>query len=54
MITKYYTVIQINGDYATLEDDDKNQINIARFLLPLEIEEGTRLLFKDLEYTIVD
>ena len=54
MITKYYTVIKINGDYATLEDDDKSQINIARFLLPLEIEEGTRLLFKDLEYTIVD
>lgn len=54
MITKYYTVIQISGDYATLEDNDKNQISIARFLLPLEIEEGTRLLFKDLEYTIVD
>ena len=54
MITKYYTVAQISGDYSILEDDDKNQIRIARFLLPLEIEEGTRLLFKDLEYTIVD
>ena len=38
MITKYYTVAQISGDYSILEDDDKNQISIARFLLPLEIE----------------
>ena len=26
MITKYYTVAQISGDYSILEDDDKNQI----------------------------
>lgn len=53
MITKYYTVIQINGDYSILQDDDMNEISIARFLLPLEIEEGSKLLYKNLEYTLV-
>lgn len=54
MITAYYTVLQINGDYAVLENDSTNdQISIARALLPLEINEGSRLLFENLEYTIL-
>lgn len=53
MVTKNYTVFLINGDYAILEDDEKNQISIARALLPLEIDEGTQLLFENFEYTII-
>ncbi|MGL5507472.1 MAG: hypothetical protein ACRDB0_06195 [Paraclostridium sp.] len=54
MITAYYTVAQINGDYAILENNaDDNQINVARALLPLEIDEGTQLIFENLEYTIL-
>lgn len=53
MITREYIVARINGDYAILEDDNKEQISIARALLPLEIDEGTRLLFENFEYTII-
>lgn len=54
MITRNYLVVLINGDYAVLEDEDKNQISIARALLPLEIDEGTKLLFENFQYTIID
>ena len=54
MITREYIVALINGDYAILEDENKEQISIARALLPMEIDEGTRLLFKNFQYTIID
>lgn len=54
MITREYTVTLINGDYAILEDDNKETISIARALLPLEINEGTRLLFENFEYSIIE
>ena len=53
MITREYIVALINGDYAILEDENKEQISIARALLPMEIDEGTRLLFENFEYTII-
>lgn len=54
MVTINYIVVLINGDYAVLEDENKNQISIARALLPLEIDEGTKLLFENFQYTIID
>ena len=30
MITKYYTVAQISGDYSILEDDDKKKKPLIR------------------------
>lgn len=54
VITRNYIVTLINGDYAILEDEDKNQISIARALLPLEIDEGTKLLFENFQYTIIE
>ena len=33
MITREYVVALINGDYAILEDENKEQISIARALL---------------------
>lgn len=53
MITRNYIVTLIDGDYAVLEDENKEQIRIARALLPLEIDEGTKLLFENFEYTII-
>ena len=53
MITREYIVALINGDYAILEDENKEQISIARALLPMEIDEGTRLLFENFQYTII-
>ncbi|RDY28997.1 DUF3006 domain-containing protein [Romboutsia weinsteinii] len=54
MVTINYIVVLINGDYAVLEDENKNQISIARALLPLEIDEGTKLLFENFQYTIIE
>ena len=53
MIIREYVVALINGDYAILEDENKEQISIARALLPMEINEGTRLLFENFQYTII-
>ena len=53
MITREYIVALINGDYAILEDENGDQISIARALLPLEIDEGSRLLFENFQYTIL-
>ena len=49
MITREYVVALINGDYAILEDENKEQISIARALLPMEINEGTRLFFENFQ-----
>ncbi len=54
MITRNYIVTLIDGDYAVLEDENKETIRIARALLPLEIDEGSKLLFENFEYTIIN
>lgn len=52
-----YIVTQIDGDYAHLKridiesDDD---LLVARALLPMEIEEGSKLLFENFSYSIID
>lgn len=54
MVTINYMVKLIDGDYAVLADDFNEEIRIARALLPLEIDEGTKLLFENFEYTIIN
>ena len=54
MIRRNYIVTLIDGDYAVLEDENKEMIRIARALLPLEIDEGSKLLFENFEYTIMN
>lgn len=52
-----YEVVLIDGDYAHLKRLDKEMegLNpVARFLLPMEIDEGSRLLYHNLEYTIAE
>ena len=52
-----YIVEKIDGDYAFLrrtdiESDDRMQV--ARALLPEETDEGTRLRWKNLCYTVLE
>ena len=52
-----YTVQKIDGDYAylkNLDSLDKEAILVARAHLPMDIDEGTKLLWQDLEYFIVE
>ncbi len=53
----YYIVRKLDGDYAHLERvdlQDGELFPVARALLPEEIEEGTKLLWENLVYSIVD
>ena len=54
--TKEYIVFKIDGDYAILKRTDiesNDDFLVARALLPIEIDEGSRLLWENLEYTII-
>ena len=49
-----YTVIKIEGEYATLRDDKSgDELFIAMALLPLSTDVGTRLHYEMLEYTVI-
>ncbi len=50
-----YTVEKIDGDYAFLRPQDGGACNqVARALLPIDIQEGTLLLWENLSYHIVE
>ena len=51
-----YVVTRIDGDYAVLKRTDivtDDTVLVARALLPEETDEGTRLLWENLEYTVL-
>lgn len=51
-----YRVVRIDGDYAHLLRTDiptDETILVARTLLPDDIDEGTMLLWENLEYTVI-
>lgn len=52
MEPKDYTVIRIEGEYATLKDDNGEELFIAMALLPMGTDIGTRLHYEMLEYSI--
>lgn len=57
MEPKEYLVIKIDGDYAQLvpaEQPGEEPNPVARALLPLETDEGTRLLWENFTYTIIE
>ena len=55
MELRYYKVIKIEGEYATIKDEDTgDEIFIALFLLPEGTNLGTRLKYELLSYEIVD
>lgn len=49
-----YTVRRIDGDYTILVSDDGIENTVARALLPLETDEGMRLLWENFVYTLID
>lgn len=52
-----YIVLQIDGDYATLQRTDaasEEPFFIARALLPEGIDEGSRLHRACMEYTLIE
>ena len=56
MDVRYYVVARIDGDYAFLrrtDAEDSELLQVARALLPEEIDEGTMLKYEFLQYEIV-
>lgn len=54
---KYYIVKRIDGDYAYLILEDMPEFEekcVARALLPSEIEEGSRLKYEMMSYSMCD
>lgn len=47
----YYTVRNINGDYAYLLSDSGVENQVAMFLLPEGIDVGSRLKCENFEWT---
>lgn len=50
--TIVYTVRQIDGDYARLVDGKGAELLMARALLPQEIDEGSRIIYEDYQYSM--
>lgn len=48
----YYTVQNINGDYAYLRSDAGVDNQVAMFLLPEGTDVGSRLLWKDFQWEL--
>lgn len=56
METRYYVVERLDGDYAFLRRTDRQEndlLQVARALLPEEIDEGTALKYEFLQYEII-
>ena len=55
METGYYKVIKIEGEYATIMDENTgDEIFIALFLLPEGVDIGTRLKYEFFSYEIIE
>ena len=54
MESKNYTLTKIEGEYATLTDEETQEtLFIAMALLPPGVDVGTRLHYEMMEYTII-
>ena len=54
MEARDYTVIKIEGEYATIKDvNTGDELFIAMALLPAGVDVGTRLHYEMLEYSII-
>lgn len=49
-----YTVKRIDGDYAVLVDEKGDENRVAMALLPMEIDEGSKVLCEYFSYTLVE
>ena len=50
----FYTVTTINGDYAYMVSDSGIENQVAMFLLPDGTDVGSRLLFENFEWSLVE
>lgn len=48
----FYTIDRFEGDYAVLEDDDENRVNVKKALLPEMAKESDILDFDGEAYTV--
>lgn len=49
-----YTVTKIEGEYASLTDEKNGEeLFIALALLPINIDIGVRLLYENMEFSVV-
>ena len=55
MEPKYYVVSRIDGDYAwlTCTSVEEDRFFIARALLPMEIDEGSKLKLENFQFEMV-
>lgn len=54
-MVREYTVSKIDGDYAHLQDKETDEdFLVAMALLPEDIDEGKRVIYKDFTYTVID
>ena len=49
-----YTVIKIDGESATIKNDEGEELFIAMALLPLGVDIGTRLCYEFPDFSIID
>lgn len=54
METKIYIISKIDGEYATLRDEEGGEeLFIAMALLPLGVDVGTRLGYEFPDFTVI-
>lgn len=53
MEPRNYTVIKIEGEYATLKEENGEELFIALALLPEGTDLDTKLQFENFEYRII-
>lgn len=54
-MVRKYTVSKIDGDYAHLCDKETGEdFLVAMALLPDDIDEGKKVLYKDFIYTVIE
>ena len=51
--TVLYRLVRIDGDYAVLVAEDGNENRVARALLPLEADEGSKIKWENFSYEII-
>ena len=49
-----YTVHSINGDYAYMTSESGGENQVAMFLLPQGTDIGSRLLWENFSWTLLD
>lgn len=49
-----YTIIKIEGEYATLKNEEGEELFIAMALLPLGVDVGTVLSYDFPDFTVIE